>query len=463
MNARSLLLTFSLLLTVGIAVAQTPPTTLWANNASTQWYDGQNTLFTLSTAEDLAGLSVLVAGGNAFTDKTILIGSNIDLAAHLWTPIGVDLNAPFSGTMDGNGFAISNLFIVMPGEGFIGLFGRCTSATLSNIILQEVYIRTNDTAGSLAGSFATNSTMDNCHANGVDMVATQYNIGGLVGELVDDSHMLRCSSHGDVTGVNQVGGLLGTPFNLTSVIECYSTGTVDAQYLAGGLIGFSTFAFQPNRENTINNCYSRAAVTVVNGRAGGLVGGTDAQLIILNSYSTGTATGAEFAGGLVGAVGSVSTTNNYWDVETSAHTDAVGGFTNAPQAVDITGRTTAEMKTEATVTLLNQNQPAMPWTIIPTLNDGYPVLASQVVAVPELHGAAATISVYPTLFTDNITVTSTEKLTSYSLLDVSGRTIQNGTLNGANATITTPQLPAGTYVLLINTRAGSVSKKVVKE
>ena len=457
-----LFLIFSLLFTVTNLFAQTPPTTKWSNNASTLWYNTTSTQFTLSSAEDLAGLSVLVAGGNTFSGKVIIIGGNINLSAHLWTPIGVDPSHPFSGSVDGKGFSISKLFIVDTTADFVGLFGRCLSASLSNITLDSTYLRISDTGGSLVGSFATNGTIENCHATGVDIDAKKYNVGGLVGELIDNSTMKRCSSEGKVVGVNQIGGLLGTPYNLTNVSECYSKGTVNAHYLAGGLIGFSTFAMGSGKENTINNCYSRANVSVTTGRAGGLVGGTDAQMIINNSYATGTATGPEYNGGLVGYAGSVTTLNNYWDEETSALTDAVGGWQGSPQTVDITPKTSAFMKTAAMVTLLNQNQTAGPWKLNPALNDGYPVFTDGTASIASFNKSNIQVSVYPSPFTDYITVESENMLTSYSLKDISGKSVQQGALNGNKSKIETQAIGSGMYILLINSDKGSLTHKIIK-
>lgn len=444
--------------------AQEPPTTMWNDVATTDWYNETDTEFTLSTAEEFAGLSVLVAGGNDFLDKTILIDADIDLGANLWTPIGVDVDFPFSGTVDGQGHTISNLFINMPDGDFIGLFGQCTYTTLSNINLENTWIRAKDTAGSLAGNFSVSSNMNDCHATGVDMVATSYNIGGLIGGLLTDSHIIRCSSEGSVVGFNQVGGLVGSPWDLTSITECYSTGTVSAEYLAGGLIGYSTFAFGPNRFNTINNCYSRCDVSVVNGRVGGLVGGTDSGLFIYNSYSTGTATGPEFDGGSLGAVGSVTTENNYWDTETSEHDNAIGGWLGDPVAYFISGKTTAEMKTQAMVDSLNQNQDIQPWTIDPEVNDGYPILASMpVTGVQSINIAAIEMSVYPTLVDRQVTIESVEQLTSYTLFDIAGKAVQQESLSGNMSVVNVQSLAPGTYILLVNTQKGAATQKLIKE
>lgn len=460
MSPRVLLSSTLLFVLAGAAFAQ--PTTQWSNVANVAWYNSQDTEFSIATPEELAGLSTLVAGGNDFSGKTINIENDLDLAAHLWTPIGPDYTLPFSGTVHGNDHVISNLFVIIPDGDWIGLFGMCTNSTLSNIVLENTYLRISDTAGSLVGNFSTNSTMADCHATGVDIVATSFNVGGLVGSLLTNSTMLRCSSTGSVTGVNQIGGLVGSPWDLSDISECWSAGTVSAQYLAGGLVGYCTFAFGPDRNNTLNNCYSRADVTVVNGRAGGLYGGADGNLIVSNCYATGTATGAELIGGFIGAVGGMTVTNSYWDMETSELVDGIGGWTGPQTLQEITGKTTAEMKSAAMVDLLNAAQVPTPWTIDPSVNDGYPILASMSVGVPQLETHTVDITVFPTLFDASVRICSKAGLASFSVYTNTGILVRNGKLSGNNTVLDLRELASGAYVLTIKTDSGIASRRIVK-
>lgn len=453
-----------ILLAFGQVFGQNPPETQWVDNADITWFDDQSNEYTLSTSAQLAGLSVLVNGGNDFSDITLVLGGDLDIGTHLWTPIGNSNDNPFSGSFEGNNYTISNLFIVIPGGDFIGLFGQCVGATINDTRIENSYIRSGDTVGSVAGNVSINSSLTNCHATGVDIVATGFNVGGLVGGLLTDSNMDHCSSIGSVSGESQVGGLVGSPWNLTNITECYAEGTVSAQYLAGGLIGFSTFAFLPNRDNTIDNCYSRCDVSVVLGRAGGLVGGTDANLFVYNSYSTGTATGPELAGGFMGAVGSVTTENNYWDLETSEHLVAIGGWLGAEGVVDVTSKTTAEMKTQDMIDLLNANQTEMPWTIEDGVNDGYPILATN--NVLSTNGAELErieVAVFPTIVIDVVNITSDATLKNFSLFTLSGKMVMQGSLNGQNTVLDMKGLAAGSYILVLNTDGGIASEKLIKQ
>ena len=444
--------------------AQTLPTTFWSTVANTDWYNDTDNEFTLTTAEELAGLSAIVAGGNDFSGKTAILANDIDLGEHLWKAIGPDNDHHFSGSFDGSSHTISNLFINEPQADFIGLFGQCTNSTLSNIKLATTYIRAKDTAGSLAGNLSTNSNMTNCHAVNVDIEGGLFSIGGLVGGLITNSNMTRCSAQGSVAGSHQIGGLVGSPWDKTNIIECYSAGTVTASHLAGGLVGYTTFAFGPDRNNTINNCYSRCNVIVTSGRAGGIVGSADA-LFIYNSYATGSATGPQEIGGVIGYAGGVTTINNYWDLETSANEEAIGDWGSLePGEFEITGMTTTEMKTAEMVDLLNQGQSISPWTINPEINDGYPSFTgTTTVSAPTIQISNVEVSVYPTLVEAHIQIESIANLKSYTIYDVTGKIVNQGTLIGNVSQIDTQNLASGAYILLINTDQGSASQKFMKK
>lgn len=466
-----LFLSFTTLLFAGKAVAQEVPTTEWSDLAVTSWYSASEDEFNLTTAEELAGLSELVAGGNDFAGKTIIIGGDIDLGAHLWSPIGVDNTIPFSGNFDGNNYVISNLFVVMPNDVFVGFFGRSMSNTVSNVVIDSAYIRAKDTAGALAGSMYMDVTVTDCHATGVDIFAESEglggaaNIGGLVGELLANSHMLRCSSKGNVVGDNQVGGLVGQPYNLTTISESYSSGTVTGKTAVGGLIGVSNFVFppQPNRENTINNCYSKSTIVAMEFRGGGLVGNDNGSLIVKNSYSTGVILSPEFAGGFIGYATNAAIENCYWDMESSTFTAGIGGGPLDPETADITGKTTAEMKTQEMADMLNASQETTPWAYDPAINDGYPYLGTTSVSAPFIDAPKVEVSVYPTIMDATLQISSDAGLSAYTIYSVTGQITQQGSLSGNSTEINVKGIAKGIYVLVVNTNNGFATQKIVKQ
>ena len=148
-----------------------------------------------------------------------------------WHPIiGAGGNPPFTGTFDGQGYEIRDLFINLPGIGYVGLF----SVVGEGGLIEDVGV---------------------VNAN---VTSTAY-IGSLVG--VNLGTVSNSYSTGSVTGNISVGGLVGS--NTGTVSNSYSTGNVTSDYGAGGLVGANN--------GTLSNSYSTGNVTG-NSSVGGLVG-----------------------------------------------------------------------------------------------------------------------------------------------------------------------------------------------
>lgn len=442
--------------------AQTYPTTEWIDSADASWFDASSNNFSITTAEELAGLAELVQDGNTFENKTISIDADIDLDGNLWTPIGVDVDFPFSGTVEGNNHTISNLWIYNVSSGFQGLFGQAYGASLSDIKIDTAYVNAADTAGSLVGNLSTESSVTNSHATNANITCSGYNCGGLVGGLLTDSSVSNSSAIGEISGESQIGGLVGSAWDKTDITNSYSEGNITAQYLAGGLVGYCTMAFAPYRTNAVNNSYSRADVTVILGRAGGLYGGGDSDLLITNSYSTGTVYAPEFEGGVIGAFGggSVVIENTYFDTESSELTEAVGGFTGPTQNYDIEGKTTAEMKSQAVVDLLNSGSSDNPWTLDANENDGYPIL-NQTLSTTQPEEIKLALSIYPTVADSKINISTQLDLETFKVYNYSGQIVLDGKIE--NKTIQVNTLSEGVYLLNIMTEQGAVTHKFIKK
>lgn len=448
-----------LIATVTVAQAQTYPTTYWSDVADTSWYNATQDEFTLSTAEALAGLSQLVAEGNTFEDKTIIIGANIDLDGNLWSPIGVAFDFPFSGSVEGEDFTISNLWINQPDTDLIALFGQTANASFFDINIDTANVIGKDNTSSLVASLFDNSVIENCSAINVTITG-QYSSGGLVGGFLTNSSISNSYAIGDVTGTLQVGGFAGTGWDNSEVYECYSEGTVTGELLVGGLIGSFPFAF--GGLSTIEDSYSRSSVVATVERAGGLLGGGDNALNIANSYSTGTVSAPVFAGGMIGLWGAIDVENLYFDTESSGMTEGVGGFGGPPATPDITGKTTAEMKTTEMADLLNAGNPDGPWSIDANSNDGYPVL-NAALGVNTNSLDAASVKVYPTVFTSEFTISSNLALNSYQIYNLSGAFISSGKLDVNTTTVNAGNLSTGVYILNVRSAEGIISKRIIKK
>ena len=214
-----------------------------------------------------------------------------------WQPIGTWSLSSFTGTFDGQGHEIRDLFIDRPNQSPVGLFGF----TGEEGVIKDISM--------------------------VDVTVTgYYYVGGLVGfnnGLVTNSY-----STGNVSGaVGMVGGLVGK--NSGTLSKSYSTAWVSGVANAGGLVG-------DNWDGTVSDSYSTGSVAGFS-CVGGLVAYNN-RGAVTNSHSTGSVTGNEEVGGLVGRNYDGTVGDSFWNTETSGQTTSNGG----------TGKTTVEMKDLAT-------------------------------------------------------------------------------------------------------------------
>jgi hypothetical protein len=241
----------------------------------------------------------------------------------------------FTGTFDGQGYKIRDLFINRLDEPTIGLFGWVgEGGVIKNIGVLNA---------SVTGHFASGLVGVNC-----GIVSNSYSTATVTGDLwtgglvavnggpivgtaegtVTNCYSSGLTAHTSGTGGNQtfveeaVGGLVG--INGGAVSNSYSTATVTGDNCIGGLVGINGGA--------VSNSYSTATVTGEEA-VGGLVGANYVGTLS-NCYSTGSATGNSSVGGLVGWNDEATVDNSFWDTETSGQATSDGG----------TGKTTAQMQ-----------------------------------------------------------------------------------------------------------------------
>jgi hypothetical protein len=360
--------------------------------------------------DNLGASCLLMCDLHSATDGYDELASETANQGKGWQPIGTQ-DKPFTGTFDGQGFEVGDLYIGRLDEGHVGLFGYLgEQGVIKNAGVVNAYVVGQYCVGGLVGinwGSVSNSHSDGtvsgsdqvgCLAGGnggsvsdsysTGMVNGDRHVGGLVGATtgpVSNSHFTGSVSGesrigglvggmsgstvsnsyftGSVSGSSdQVGGLVG--YNYGTVSKSYSNGSVTGDSYTGGLVGFS--------RDTVNDCYSSANVT---GRwlAGGLVGQNRGT--VSRCYSAGSVAGDVDIGGLVGRnyEGTVST--SFWDTETSGQSTSDGG----------TGRTTAEMQGIATfsgamwniieVADPDSRNPSYVWNIVDNIT--YPFLSWQ--------------------------------------------------------------------------------------
>lgn len=441
--------------------AQNFPEDSWREVADTTWYESGVNQFDIATAEELAGLSLLVKEGESFAGKTINIIADINLDGRLWLPIGYDTDFPFSGTVQGNNHVISNLWITGLNRPFLGLFGQSIGGEYYDIILDTAVIDdVGGSSGALVANMYTNGIMENCHARNVDITIIGSNVGGLVGSVMTDSYVKNCSFSGNVTGTNQVGGLVAQIWDKSTLSGSWSEGTVTGEYIVGGLIGFATMSFRQNSDNLVKNCYSQADVTATDqaGMAGGFYGFAQTNVTIKNCYSTGTVTSPSNAGGFAGKVGNIIVENVYFDTESSGFSNAIG--TIQGEDPGIIGKTTAEMTTPEFATTLNAGQTPAPWLQDDAINEAYPYLDNGTMAVDQVESLSLTL--YPTQVNLHFFIQSDKPLKSYAIYNMLGQKVAQGPLHSGENNIEVSPLSSGIYLVKIRGEKNTVTKKIIK-
>ena len=346
------------------------------NNATNKSNTSTIIDYTVSDKQDMELFRNSVNNGNTYENETIIQTADIDLQgseSNQWTPIGnygENTNLYFAGTYEGNNYTISNLYINDSSKDYQGLFGYSNSANINNLELENVNITGKSYVGNIIGN-GVNSTLYNVHINsgtlnGESLIggilgnsnATQItqctnksNInttqvskteiyhggyGGIVGRATDGK-IQYCVNYGNITGDVYVGGITG--INWTETLNCYNTGTMKGllnDLYIGGISGVQNGA--NNVGQKIVNCYNIGSVISESSVKGGIVGVSD------------------------------STVTNCYYLEGTA----TGGINGA----DVTGqaevRTSAEMKTDTFLALLNNGESN--WKIVAGVNSGYPIL-----------------------------------------------------------------------------------------
>lgn len=263
---------------------------------------------------------------NNLTSHFVLI-ANIDLdvspynTSSGWEPIGT-----FTGSLQGNGLKISNLFINRSGTSNVGLFSIIGSGgEVDSLSLENVNITGNQYVGGLVGQ-NTGGTISFTHVTGE--VSGGLSTGGLAGRNYSGGIIEYSSTTVYVSATNQeVGGITGRN-NASTIRYTFAADTVTSTSSSvGGIAGKNTSS------GTVSNSYATGYISGTS-NIGGLVGRNNGSTIT-NSYSTGASTG----GGLVGNNTS-TVTDSFWDTETSGNATSSGG----------TGKTTSEMQQETTFT-----------------------------------------------------------------------------------------------------------------
>ena len=290
------------LLGVATSFAQTTPSIPFGRGTGTQADPYQISslehLNSIRDNESSGGVNYLAAG------LYFILMNDLDFSGHTydsdpvendkgWLPIGSEhySSTGLSGSFDGKGHVIRNLFINRPG--YSGLFEKIVApGSIKNLGLESLIIIGTSTGGGLVGVVDIGGIVTSCYSSGQ---VTGSSVGGLIGS--NQGIVTSCYSSADVTGTSFfVGGFAGS--SAGQIISCHSTGAVTGSTWAGGFVGFVN--------GEITSSYSTGDV-IANGpnlsSVGGFAGGVQGQGEITSSYSTGDIiASASHVGGFAGSV-----------------------------------------------------------------------------------------------------------------------------------------------------------------
>ena len=156
-------------------------------------------------------------------------------------PIGTTLDAPFSGTFDGQFYLIDGITINRPSTDVVGVF-KGISGTVTNLAINGSVIGKNNTAiisGGLTG------TINKCFSTGIAS-GIQY-VSGLVScgnGTISDSY-----STASVSGDRYVSGFVSMVYSASIITNCYSAGSVNA------ILDFKGFIASAQTGHVESNCY----------------------------------------------------------------------------------------------------------------------------------------------------------------------------------------------------------------
>lgn len=265
----------------------------WTGTANTDWYTNpeNSEYYEISTAEELAGLGILVNNGtDDFSGKTVKLGADIDLGGKIsFNPIGCGYDAStgvnnsngvtgyaFKGTFDGQGYTIRNLYqngwdleLSYCNLGG-GLFASVCNANIQNLTISGANIVMECVEmGIVAGLAQGNCTFENIKVYDSKIANYQRATGGIVGEVSPVNGNETCTFNNITIGSDVVVGSLWGDF------DCPVGGVVGARWDDGNTTKIHmenvSVACRLDVYNDVTSSYQWYAYR----RAGMLIGNTD--------------------------------------------------------------------------------------------------------------------------------------------------------------------------------------------
>lgn len=245
-----------------------------------------NGIFEIKTDQNMMAFSQYVNLGTPNANAKVM--NDINLFDCTWVAIGTESN-PYSGTFDGNGKSIDDLYITATSNNR-GLFGVVSGGTVKDLTI----------------------------SGKISITTTVTNIGGVVGlaqkgaKIENVTSSVAISDNRDLTNLSKsdtknrldaIGGIVGgmdSANGVCTVTKCSYNSSISTQYAAavGGIVGKAI------NNSVVSYCNNRGSVYVADNSShvGGIVGSgqTGTSVSYCMNFNSVTFEGTDCIGGIVG-------------------------------------------------------------------------------------------------------------------------------------------------------------------
>ncbi len=208
----------------------------WDGTTMTEPAKDDDGVYRIGTAAELAWFANAVNTGS--TTISAGLTADLELASKSWTPIGTS-SAKFTGTFDGNGHILKNLYINAT-AGYQALFGYVgEKASIKNFGVTGIVTTTGQYAAGIAAYMENSTVVDGCF-NAVTVTGLK-SVAGIANGLSSYSTIQNCYNTGTITATDAGNGLAGgiacarSTSYIPAIINCYNIGTVSAAKNVGSL------------------------------------------------------------------------------------------------------------------------------------------------------------------------------------------------------------------------------------
>lgn len=253
-------------------------------------------------------------------DGNYMLANDIDMSGfYTFEPIGNETDGAFTGTFDGNGYAIIDLDLNYDSYKYVGLFGYLDGNVL-NITLENVDIIGGRYVGGIAGYADENANVSDCNVSGQIAIKDSYftcYLGGIVGRSnCDISNCINeaalnknASKTFSSSATNYIAGIVG--YSIGDIRECENKGCqniVTYNDSRNCLSGIASYAY------SIENCINRGEIKSIYNQVGNIYGIGHAKKSIINCSNYGDIGDTYYVYG-IGIANKIEYSNNTGDMK----------------------------------------------------------------------------------------------------------------------------------------------------